>query len=146
MGNKYVYVGKFKVMDRVKHHIYGKGTVVNVNSCYGVSFDTARDIFHALDGSCMDGHGYWCDEDELTIVEVAETKPETNPKEKKVKTKTIKLEADAIELLQERFKREMSDINYKMYENKREVKSIADRQKALKQAHRKLQQLIDSIK
>lgn len=61
---------KFKVGDRVKHPIFGKGIVKYIDSndpilCYAVEFNKANDDLHNCGGRTYNNHGYWCVEDEI---------------------------------------------------------------------------------
>lgn len=57
------------VGDRVSFYPYGEGTIHVIHEAggtksYGVCFD--HDFGgHILDGTCPDGHGWWCGKEEL---------------------------------------------------------------------------------
>lgn len=53
------------VGDRVQHVSWGDGTVhVISGGLYGICFD--EDFGgHILNGTCPDGHGWWCGKEEL---------------------------------------------------------------------------------
>ena len=56
------------VGDRVQHVSWGNGTVhVIHDTMYGVYFDENFGG-HFLDGTCPDGHGWWCRREELVLI------------------------------------------------------------------------------
>jgi len=70
-------MSKLKVGDRVKHKVFGNGTIVfidnNITSSFAVNFDITCSCLHSL-GQCGApkvefGHGWWCHESELTLIE-----------------------------------------------------------------------------
>ena len=72
-------MSKFKIGDRVKYigapsQLKGKvGTVVSVinqiyNGCLGVVFDEYLPFCHSIGALCSTGHGWWCKEAELELI------------------------------------------------------------------------------
>ncbi|HHX68770.1 MAG TPA: hypothetical protein GX708_12050, partial [Gallicola sp.] len=69
---------KFKVGDKVKHNKYGFGKIISFDvyyNRYAVEFETFNEDLHNLgiDGApkVKDGHGWWCEECDLELVEEA---------------------------------------------------------------------------
>lgn len=71
-------VRKLGVGDRVKHLEYGVGTIVFDDGGslvpFAVEFDTPNEDLHWCNNHTKDNRGYWCDSDDLELVEEREEK------------------------------------------------------------------------
>jgi hypothetical protein len=60
--------------------------------------------------------------------------------------KELAMKQSTVKLIEEKFNKDISDINYQIYKNKNEIKQLAEKQKELKNTRKGLHEILSLIR